>query len=366
MNRLEFIVVMIKLFLGAMQFITFKALSQTKVMNLEGKVVPFKRSFFVAFILFCSVMLAFIPYIYMKRKNPTEVSSITRRSLLRVALSGFCDACAQIFVIFGAANIPVSLFMILKGSRALFSAGLSIFMLRKKLHIYQWVSIAICIAGLALSSLGSYLSGTTPPNNLLMGIGFVLLAEAFRSVRIVYDERMMKVYDYDPLMIISLEGVYGTLISGAALIAVNFISGSDMGSVENFDNTIYMIDHSTILIILLALFPIWVNAMYISGMLVTKIISAVYNAVVTVATVVVVWVYEILIHYLVSTDYGAPWTNYSFIQLVGFVFIVISTLMYDGTLKFPKYFRYGSSSSIGIAKAPETPTSEEAKPMAAN
>ena len=105
MNRLEFIVVMIKLFLGAMQFITFKALSQTKVMNLEGKVVPFKRSFFVAFILFCSVMLAFIPYIYMKRKNPTEVSSITRRSLLRVALSGFCDACAQIFVIFGAANI---------------------------------------------------------------------------------------------------------------------------------------------------------------------------------------------------------------------------------------------------------------------
>lgn len=351
MNKLEFIMVMIKLFIGGMQFITFKTLAQTKAQNMDGKVVAFKRSFFVAFCLFLSVMVSFIPYTYVKCKNPKGVSSITPKVMMRVAISGFCDSLAQIFVILGNANIPVSLLMILKGSRALFSAGLSIVMLKKRLHMYQWVSIALCLAGLAVASLGSYLAKPEARNDLLLGIGLVLAAEAFRSVRIVYDERLMKVYDYNPFMIIGLEGLVGTIISGSALIAVNYMGGSDVGGVwENFENTTYMINHSNTVLVLLILFPIWVNGMYMSGMFVTKIISAVYNAVVTVATVVVCWVYEIMIHYLVSSDYGDKWTNYSFIQLVGFALIVVSTLMYDATWKMPRFFNYGSSSNIEVVK----------------
>jgi drug/metabolite transporter (DMT)-like permease len=354
MNRLEFIVVMVKLFLGGMQFITFTALSRTTSENMEGKEVAFRRSFFVAFVLFVSVMGSFIPYIYVKMKDPKGVSSITPKVMMRVCLSGFCDFLAQTFVIMSNANIPVSLLMILKGSRALFSAGLSLTMLKKKLHAYQWVSIAICLIGLSLASLGSYLSKTTSSSNLFMGVGLVLAAEAFRSVRIVYDEKMMKVYKYDPFMIIGLEGFVGTICSGCALITVNFLSGSDMGSVENFENTIYMINHSDILLVLLILLPIWVNSMYISGCLVTKIISAVYNAIVTVATVVVCWAYELLIYYLVDKKYGDPWTPYSFIQLAGFGLIVASTLMYDATWKLPRFFNYGSASTIEFTKPRES------------
>jgi hypothetical protein len=164
----------------------------------------------------------------------------------------------------------------------------------------------------------------------------------------VYDEKLMKDYNYEPCMIIALEGVYGTIISGSALIAVNFISGSDMGSVENFANTIYMIDNSKILVVLLALFPIWINGMYLSGIFVTKYVSAVFNAVLTVATVVVVWVYELAINKWVDSRYGAPWNEYSYLQLIGFVLIIFATLLYDGTLKIPRLFRYGSSSKIGI------------------
>jgi len=367
MNRLEFIVVMIKLFIGGMQFITMKTLAQTKVTNLNHAIVPFKRSFFVAFILFTSVMCSFIPYTYVKRRDPKKVTSITPKSMLRVSLSGCCDSVAQICTILGNANIPISFLMILKGSRALFSAGLSVVMLKKRIYMYQWVSIALCLVGLTIACIGSYLSGTTPAPNLLMGIALVLTAEAFRSVRMVYDERLMKVYDYNPFMIIALEGLVGTIISGCALVAVNFMSGSDMGSIENFDNTIYMIDHSTTVTVLLVFFPIWVNAMYLSGVFVTKMISAVYNAVVTVATVVVCWAYELLIHYLVSSDYGAPWTHYSFIQLVGFVLIVVSTIMYDGTWKLPQYFEYPAAvSQMPLNEKPndaeETSTVEETAP----
>ena len=351
MNRAEFIAVIVKLFIGGMQFVTFDALKTTPVTGMDGKDGTFKRGFFVAFILFCSVMLAFIPYVYLKRKNPKEVSGIDRTALIRTALSGFCDACAQILVIQGNAKIAVSLLMILKASRAIFSAILQIVWLRRKLHKYQVVSLVLCTGGLGLASLASFLAKKSSSSNLALGISFVLLAEAFRSVRIVYDEKLMKEYNYEPCMIIALEGVYGTIISGSALIAVNFVSGSDMGSLENFANTIYMIDHSTILVVLLALFPIWVNGMYLSGIFVTKYVSAVFNAVLTVATVVVVWVYELAIH-AVDHRYGAPWNQYSYLQLIGFVLITFATLLYDGTIKIPRLFHNGSSSKIGFKKSP--------------
>jgi hypothetical protein len=365
MNRGEFIAVVVKLFIGGMQFVTFDALKTTPVTGMDGKNGTFKRGFFVAFILFCSVLLAFIPYVYLKRKNPKEVSSIDKQAIMRISLSGFCDACAQILVIQGNAKIAVSLLMILKASRAIFSAGLQVVWLKRRVHVYQIWSLVLCTLGLGLASLASFLANKSSSSNLALGISFVLLAEAFRSVRIVYDEKLMKEHNYEPCMIIALEGVYGTLISGAALIAVNFIDGSDMGSVEKFANTIYMIDNSSILILLLAMFPIWVNGMYLSGIFVTKYVSAVFNAVLTVATVVVVWGYELVIH-LVDERYGAAWNQYSYLQLIGFVAITLATLMYDGTVKFPKLFHYGSVSQIGINKptaddSDETTTVEGAK-----
>lgn len=259
MNKAQLMAVFVKLFIGGMQFVIFDALKATPVVGLDGKSGTFKRGFFVAFILFCSVLLSFIPYAYLKHKDPKGVSSINKKALTRIALSGFCDACAQILVIQGNAKIAISLLMILKASRAIFSAILQIVWLRRKLHNYQVWSLVLCTAGLGLASMASFLAKKQTSSNLALGISFVLLAEAFRSVRIVYDERMMKTYKYEPCMIISLEAVYGTIISGSALIAVNFISGDDMGSIENFKNTVYMVDNSTVLIVLLCLLPIASN-----------------------------------------------------------------------------------------------------------
>jgi hypothetical protein len=146
-------------------------------------------------------------------------------------------------------------------------------------------------------------------------------------------------------MIISLEGVTGTIIALLGLVTVNFIPGSDMGSYENFQNTLYMIGNSPVVIGLLATLPIWVISMYLSGIFVTKLVSAVYNAIVTVLTVAVVWGAELFVHYVISPDYGNEWTRWSWMQLAGFVLILISTLMYDATWKLPQFFAYPAEKS---------------------
>lgn len=353
MNKLEFIVVMIKLFLGGMQFVAIKMMGQTVVQNMNGETVKFKASFFVAFVLFISVTFAFVPYIYTKRKNPKEVSSIDRKSILRVGLSGTCDAIAQVCTILSLGMIPASLLMVLKGSRALFSAGLSMTLLKRSLRDYQWVSLALCLGGLGIASVGQYLSGKTPSKHLGFGIAMVLLAEAFRSMRIVYDERLMRVNKYDPFMILSLEGVTGTLFATIALITVNFLpSETGVGGVyELFENSVYMINGSPAMIGLIVTFPIWVNSMYLSGIFVTKLVSAVYNAVVTVLTVAVVWAVELILFYGTDGVYGDPWTTYSFMQIGGFILIFVSTIMYDATWKIPQLFDYTpTQSKIEVVK----------------
>lgn len=362
MNKLEFIVVMIKLFLGGMQFVAMKMMSQTMAKNLNGEMAKFKASFFVAFVLFTSVMFAFIPYIYLKRKNPTQISSINRQSIMRVGMSGFCDVVAQVCTILSLGMIPASLLMVLKGSRALFSAGLSITMLKRNLRSYQWVSLALCLGGLGIASIGQYLSRQTPSAHLGFGIAMVLLAEAFRSIRIVYDERLMRVNKYNPFMIISLEGATGTICAAIMLITVNFIPSPDNvgGVYELLENTVYMIGGSPMLIGLIVTFPIWVNSMYLSGIFVTKLVSAVYNAVVTVLTVAVVWGVELCLYYGTGGKYGDPWTVYSLMQIAGFVLIFVSTIMYDATWKIPKLFDYTPTvSQITIEESTKKPHSED-------
>ena len=349
MNRRDFILVMIKLIVGGMQFISFKALSDTKSINLGGNLAKFSRPYFVATILFGSVILSLIPYLYKLSKTPKTVSAPKPSDLVRMGVPGLSDAVAQILTQLGTIRIPVSLVMVLKGSRVVFSAILSIFMLRRKLYPYHWASVFLCLVGLTLTSISQLINDLHGKGSIAIGITMILAAEAFRSVRIVSEEQYIKKYHYNEFLMIGVEGVYGFVVALSALLIVNALPGSDFGSVENLDNTNRMIASSTVIIVILSLLPIWVNGMYLSGVFVTKYLSAVYNALATVLTAVVVWLYEIIIFYSVGNGYGQPWTSSSYMQLGGFMLILVSTLMYDKTLKIPLLFSY-------------QPIEEEAKP----
>ena len=339
MNAFELSMVLVKLIIGGMQFISFKALSQSAVEDISGKKAKFERPYFVATVLFGSVILSLIPFAYLRYTKKTSCRP-SLRDLLRISVPGLSDACAQIMTLIGTKYLPVSLLMVLKGSRVVFSAMLSVIMLRRKLFPYQWVSVALCMTGLVVASLSSFISNFEAKSGLIIGIAMVLAAEAFRSVRMASEEQLLKKYKYNEFFIIGIEGVYGFIVSIVTLVVVNSISGSDNGSLESLENTIHMVDRSTIVVVILALLPIWINGMYLSGVFVTKLLSAVYNALITVLTVAVVWGLELILWYSTGHLYGAPWNNASYIQLAGFMIILLATLLYDRTLKIPALFNY--------------------------
>ena len=77
MNKAQLMAVFVKLFIGGMQFVIFDALKATPVVGLDGKSGTFKRGFFVAFILFCSVLLSFIPYAYLKHNHSAAMNFVS-------------------------------------------------------------------------------------------------------------------------------------------------------------------------------------------------------------------------------------------------------------------------------------------------
>jgi hypothetical protein len=91
--------------------------------------------------------------------------------------------------------------------------------------------------------------------------------------------------------------------------------------------------------------------------MVTKLLSSVHNAMASVLMTALVWLIEIFIHYCIDSHYGNKWGPYSALQLVGFSFVVLALLIYDGTfLRFPKLFDYPTDSRLVIETKEELET----------
>ena len=65
------------------------------------------------------------------------------------------------------------------------------------------------------------------------------------------------------------------------------------------------------------------------GMAITKSLSAIHRTLIDALRTILVWGVDLLIYYAFdSSTFGEPWTPYSPLQLGGFIFIVLGTLMY--------------------------------------
>lgn len=362
MNWLESIAIVIKLVSGGLFYTSLKTLGQAHILTISGEYGYFKRSFFLCAVLFISLSMSLIVYGCMLLTSFRDKVGLNLKAWLRISVPGMLDCLGQICTMLGTMMLPISIVLVLKGSRVVFSAILSKLMLKRHLFVYHWCAVIICMLGLTIASLSSIFNQFHLRNGLGIGICLCLFGEFMRSVRMVLEERLMKTFGYNPVAMIGIEGLVGAVISVPLLGIVDAISGSDEGSYENWSNTIYMLSNSVLAVSLISLLPVWINALYLSGVFVTKMLSAVHNALITVLTVAVVWGLELLIYYGISPEYGHGWGTYSPLQLVGFVFILVSTLMYDAILRIPQIFIYPQNlqEAAGIANI-ETETSQSIK-----
>ena len=356
-----------QIFWFTLMFTMFKFLAQTCVPALPGMTpnpkcpiegdVKFERPVLNALMMVGSMSLALI-YYFGALQGREGVHPVTRKSLIYILLPSCLDAICCALLMAGSMLIPMSLVLTLKGIRVLFSSILVILVFKRKQRGYNWAGVAVAMLGVGLAALSAVLNHnatpaakTEPAITTLLGIGLVLLSELFRALMVVTQEYLIKVVKCDPSFMIGLQGVYGgILVFVLMVVAWLALPGKDLnGSFENLPATFQLASESTAIIVVLALLPIPVVLGFVCSALVTKRLSSVHNAMATVLMTATVWLLELFMNYVVDTHRGNPWGPYSAIQLVGFGFVVVALLIYDGTyIRIPRLFEYPTESRLDV------------------
>lgn len=346
----------------------------------------FEKSFFAATALFFGMTFTLIPYYFMRHNKP-GVSKVDAKTFINMILPSVLEFVGQVMFLMGVMYIPMSLSLTLKGARVVFSALLLVIFLKRKLFAFHWAAVVSTIVGLVIASIPSLLEKKKghekSGSDAAIGIALVLGGEFIRSMRTVVEEKMMKKLKYDPLLVVGLQGLYALILSIPALFVVENIN-KDGKPIEVLSETWFQFTSSSIVMGMYFTFPVAVPGLFISGAYVTKLMSAVHNALTTILTNAIVWILAIIVHEIDNTR-GKELVGLSAVQLLGFLIVLGSSLIYDAIIRIPQWFTYpldraaasgaGTSekSVLGLVSTDSIPTaadeekeekSENSKPVA--
>lgn len=111
----------------------------------------FGKGIFVMTIGWLSMVPSLL-YFLVFRKAKSDPKSYGTRAMGLVAVPSAIDMVATALSMYGNPWISLSLAFIFKGGRVVFSAILTVLLLRRKLNMHHWVAVVTCIVGLIVAA----------------------------------------------------------------------------------------------------------------------------------------------------------------------------------------------------------------------
>ncbi|KAF9533489.1 hypothetical protein CPB83DRAFT_845347 [Crepidotus variabilis] len=323
--------------------------------------------------MFIGEMLCFLPVLYtwFKNRGQTRPASppppskddpeglpLTGWKVLLFWLPAACDLTGTTLMNIGLLYTPVSIYQMTRGALVLFVGAFSVIFLRRKLYLYQWISLLIVMAGVALVGYsGSLIKHAVKeavvehlarafdlkqnPNvkaiedpavtGVLIGVFFVLFAQIFTATQFVVEEKVMGQYTVSPLMAVGWEGLFGTL---SILLLFPILSIPSVSALSPFfdlprgwNQMIYTpsVLYSGIAICFsISLFNFF-------GLSVTRHVSATARSLTDTCRTLVIWIISL----------GLGWEKLVFpvslLQVVGFGLLVYGTFLFNNLVTAPPF-----------------------------
>ena len=246
----------------------------------------------------------------------------------------------------------VSVYQLLRCSVIIVTAILKTTILGHKLTRYMWIGIGINTAAMILVALTSWIDPAAAAGDAtldssqvelehrdpVMGILFILLSCIVQGSQYVFEEKVMAVDNAPPLVVVGMEGVWGSILMPMVVFPWAYIlPGTDVdGCFENVLDAYYMVQNSTSIQIILACFTITVFLYNIFCIYVTFLLDSVWHSILDNFRPVSVWGTDLLLFYVfTSGHFGEQWSHGSFLQLIGLILLFVGTAVYNGTIKLP-------------------------------
>jgi hypothetical protein len=174
------------------------------------------------------------------------------RLILLLALPAICDICGTTLMNVGLLLVVASIYQMTRGALVLFVGLFSVLFLRRRLFLFQWLSLAGVVLGVAIVGLagalfhegkgeaGSKLITASPPaSSAWLSVAGVLLiagAQIFTATQFVLEEYMLERWAIEPIQVVGWEGVFGFVVTVFAMVILHLSFGrSDAGRLGYFD-----------------------------------------------------------------------------------------------------------------------------------
>lgn len=239
----------------------------------------------------------------------------------------------------------------LRSSTLIFGAIINVYYLHRPLPSYQLYSVYLTIFSILFVGIAALFSNTktthreASPIFISMIIIVRVLSKSFQAISMIIEEKVMSSYSMTPVEMSGLSGVWNIAFSTLVLLFVSVFS------YENLFDTFSMIQNSSAVLWLsiwsVVVFGVWT----VLSLNITRKLSAVARMVFDQLTIVFVWIVQLAIHWFVAGNptleekygrAGEAWTNWSWLQLFGFMLMVLGACIYQKIIKLPwiDYYEY--------------------------
>jgi drug/metabolite transporter (DMT)-like permease len=331
----------------------------------------FKKPWFQTEAMFLGMMLCLIVFEVKRCVNRFRKSQAMREALLNkdgegevqamshwkyylyVLAPAMCDLLATCLMNIGLLWIPASVWQMLRGSMVIFSAILSVIFLKRRLWSYNWVGIGCVLTGLVLVAIACLMGHSTPgkqhatASEELIGILLVVGAQVIQASQIVIEEFLLKNVKAEPSLIVGLEGFWGSIVCSLLLIPVYYIpTSSAIGAKfhENTLDTFTMMGNSTQIFVTFFIYVFAILGYNLFGMMVTQTFTAVHRTIMEAIRTACIWVTNLFIFYVIDPNYGEKWIDWSYLQVFGFICLLVGMFIYNKVLRL-KFLTYPDESS---------------------
>lgn len=172
--------------------------------------------------------------------------------ILLLALPAICDILGTTLMNIGLLLVVASIYQMTRGALVLFVGVFSVVFLRRRLFLFQWLSLVGVVVGVALVGLAGAIyhenkskvenvdDGSPESNALLTVIGVLLIAGAqiFTATQFVLEEWILERSAIEPIRVVGWEGLFGFVVTVIGMVVLHFAVGrTSAGQYGYFDMT---------------------------------------------------------------------------------------------------------------------------------
>eukprot|EP01084_Bolivina_argentea_P021186 39340_1 len=218
-----------------------KILFTMQAEGINGEMKPFEKPMFLTFIMFCAMTCALPAHAISNffQNDGKSKKTVSLKVLLWLFLPALFDLAGTNFAQIGLVHTTVSCFQLLRCSVIIVTAILKAFVLKHHLKGYMWAGVGINIVAVIIASLSSFLEpenadGTSASShNPLLGFIFIMCSCIVQGSQYIFEEQVLDEHDVPPLIVIGMEGLWGTIMMLIIAPMLYYAPGSDSGSIEN-------------------------------------------------------------------------------------------------------------------------------------